>query len=66
MKELSEGDLPESGSEVAVWYDEEEDVVSVQLDFLDLNFFASDFGRLIEILERAKAAMENDLDVDLD
>ncbi len=58
MIDLSEGGLPISGSEVAVWHDEEEDVVVVQLDFMDLNFYVSDFGRLVEILTQAKMTLD--------
>ncbi len=58
MKDLAEGALPSSNSEVAVWYDEEEDVVVVQIDFMDLNFYASDFGRLVDLLTQARLNLE--------
>jgi hypothetical protein len=52
MKELAEGGL-DQGGQVAVWYDNQEDTVVVQCDFLDLNFFRNDFMDLVEILKEA-------------
>jgi hypothetical protein len=52
MKELAEGGL-DQGGQVAVWYDEKEDTVVVQCDFVDLNFFRNDFMDLVEILKEA-------------
>jgi hypothetical protein len=52
MKELAEGGL-DQGGQVAVWYDSQEDTVVVQCDFVDLNFFRSDFVDLVEILKEA-------------
>ena len=52
MKELAEGGL-DQGGQVAVWYDEQEDTVVVQCDFVDLNFFRNDFMDLVEILKEA-------------
>jgi hypothetical protein len=52
MKELSEGAL-DQGGQVAVWYDEQEDTVVVQCDFVDLNFYRNDFNDLVEILKEA-------------
>lgn len=52
MKELSEGGL-DHGGHVAVWYDEQEDTVVVQCDFVDLNFYRNDFMDLVEILKEA-------------
>ena len=52
MKELSEGSL-DQGGQVAVWYDEQEDTVVVQCDFVDLNFYRNDFNDLVEILKEA-------------
>jgi hypothetical protein len=62
MKDLAEGGLPVSNSEVSVWYDSEEDVVVLQCDFMDLNFYTADFTRLVEIVNRARLVLENDLD----
>ena len=64
MIDLAEGDLPSSNSEVVVWYDEEEDLVQLQLDFLDLNFYAADFGRLVDLLSQAKLNLESHLEED--
>jgi len=52
MKDLSEGVL-DQGGQVAVWYDEQEDTVVVQCDFVDLNFYRNDFMDLVEILKEA-------------
>ena len=52
MKELAEGGL-DQGGQVAVWYDDQEDTVVVQCDFIDLNFFRNDFMDLVEILKEA-------------
>jgi hypothetical protein len=52
MKELAEGGL-DQGGQVAVWYDNQEDTVVVQCDFVDLNFFRNDFMDLVEILKEA-------------
>ena len=52
MKELAEGGL-DQGGQVAVWYDNQEDTVVVQCDFIDLNFFRNDFMDLVEILKEA-------------
>lgn len=58
MKDLAEGGLPESNSEVVCWYDEDEDVVVVQCDFMDLNFYAPDFHKLVDILVQARINLE--------
>ncbi len=52
MKDLAEGAL-DQGGQVAVWYDNQEDTVIVQCDFIDLNFFRNDFMDLVEILKEA-------------
>ena len=52
MKDLAEGGL-DQGGQVAVWYDNQEDTVVVQCDFIDLNFFRNDFMDLVEILKEA-------------
>jgi hypothetical protein len=52
MKDLAEGGL-DQGGQVAVWYDNQEDTVIVQCDFIDLNFFRNDFMDLVEILKEA-------------
>ncbi len=52
MKELAEGGL-DQGGHVAVWYDDQEDTVVVQCDFVDLNFYRNDFMDLVEILKEA-------------
>ena len=53
MKELSEGGLEQQGGHVAVWYDQQEDTVVVQCDFVDLNFYRDDFMDLVEVLKEA-------------
>jgi hypothetical protein len=58
MKNLGEGELPENDQTVEVWYDEEDDVVQVQLDFLDINFYSGDFQKLVDILTNAKMNLE--------
>ncbi len=62
MKDLGDGTLPMSNSELNVYHDEEEDVVVVQLDYMDFNFYASDFVKLVNILNRARLTLENDMD----
>ena len=52
MKELADGSL-DQGGQVAVWYDKQEDTVVMQCDFIDLNFFRTDFMDLVEILKEA-------------
>lgn len=59
MKDLAEGGLPTSQTEVAVWYDEEQDVVVMQCDFIDMNFYSSDFSQLVDILNRARICLES-------
>jgi hypothetical protein len=54
MKELAEGGLPSSGSEVVVWYNEEEHQVIIQYDNFDINLYASDFLSLMYILKSAE------------
>lgn len=64
MKDLAEGGLPSSNSEVNIWYDEEEDVVVVQLDFMDLNFYASDFSKLVDLMNQARLSLDADFEVE--
>ena len=54
MRELAEGGLPSSGSEVVVWYDGEEHQVVIQYDNFDINLYASDFLSLMYILKSAE------------
>jgi hypothetical protein len=60
MKELAEGGLPTSGSEVVIWYDEEEDAVVLQLDYIDINLYAADFARLVDMMNQARLNLEED------
>ena len=53
MKELAEGGLEQQGGHVAVWFDQQEDTVVVQCDFVDLNFYRDDFMDLVEVLKEA-------------
>jgi len=54
MKELAEGSLPSSGSEIVVWYDDEEYQVVIQFDNFDINLYASDFVSLMHVLKSAE------------
>jgi hypothetical protein len=62
MKDLGDGTLPMSNSELNIYFDEEEDVVVVQLDYMDFNFYSADFLKLVNLLNRARLTLESDMD----
>ena len=59
VKSLAEGGLPQSSSEVVIWFDEEDHQVTIQYDNFDINLFADDFARLADIIGRAASSLED-------